>query len=56
MAITKKEGYFIINCCAFALTDNTVVQYPDDAAVQEFASEGEMYAAHLAQHPEQYVD
>ena len=55
MAITKKEGYFIINCCAFALTDSTVVQHPDDADVQEFASEEELSAAHLAQHPEQYV-
>ena len=56
MIITKKDGYFIINSAAFALTESTVVSYRDDAIVQEFDSEELMAAAHKEQFPEQYTE
>ena len=54
--ITQTSGYFIVNSAAIALTEDTVVSYPDDAAVQVFDTEEEMLAAHQQQFPEQYEE
>ena len=53
--ITRTEGYLIINSAAISLSGG-IVSYRDDAAVQEFATEAEMLAAHQAQFPEQYLE
>ena len=46
-------GWVIVGSAAFGLGDNTVVSYPDDTPVQQFATEALMNRAHRAQFPEQ---